>query len=170
MVEQYGRVKLFLQTLLQNIQLESAPAGEATLDVFDFLAELGPTCKHTLDDAPLEIISKPWQRLVYDDDSRTSTKGYTLCFLDKLQDSLRRRDLYSENSDRWSDPRKKLLHGPEWQSQRAQVCRSLRQPVSGSEAIKQLTEQLDTSDHQVAASLDANDAVRIDRSGPRPQH
>ena len=168
MVEQYGRVKLFLQSLLQNIQFESAPAGEATLNVFEFLAELGPTRKHTLDNAPLEIISKPWQRLVYDDDGRTSTKGYTLCFLDKLQDSLRRRDLYAENSDRWSDPRKKLLDGPEWQSQRIQVCRSLGHPVSGPEAIKQLTEQLDNSYHHVAANLDANDAVCIDRSGPRP--
>lgn len=168
MVAQYGRVKLFLQALLQNIRFESAPAGEHTLDAFDFLTDLGPTRKQTLDEAPLEIVSKLWQRLVYDEQGRTETKGYTLCFLDKFQDSLRRRDVYAPSSDRWGDPRAKLLGGDDWRSQRIQVCRSLGHPVSGGRAIGQLVEQLDASYRQVAANFDANIEVHIDRSGAKP--
>ncbi len=34
-----------------------------------------------------------------------------LCFLNKLQDGLRRRDIYVPQSERWGDPREKLLDG-----------------------------------------------------------
>lgn len=64
------------------------------------------------------MVSNPWKRLVFDKEGRVNKRGYTLCFLDKLQDSLRRRDVYVENSDRWGDPRAKLLQGKEWQANR----------------------------------------------------
>ncbi len=168
MVEQYGRVRLFLQTLLNNIRFESAPAGASTMDALNYLTELGPTRKQTLDDAPLEIISKPWRPLVFDKQGRVTKRGYTLCFLDKLQDSMRRRDVYVDNSDRWGDPRAKLLAGTEWQSHRIQVCRSLGHPVDGQEAIRKLTQQLNTTYQKVANNFDVNDAVRVDDTGDRP--
>ncbi len=168
MVEQYGRVKLFLRTLLNSIRFECAPAGVSTMDVLNYLSELGPTRKQTLDDAPLEIISKPWQRLVLDEQGRATRRGYTLCFLDKLQDSLRRRDVYVNNSDRWGDPRKKLLAGSQWHSHRIQVCRSLGHPVDGKEAIGKLTHQLDTTYQKVADNFGENDAICVDDSGDRP--
>jgi TnpA family transposase len=168
MVEQYGRVKLFLQTLLNNIRFENAPAGASTMDALNYLTTLGPTRKQILDGAPLGIISTPWHRLVFDEQGRVTKRGYTLCFLDKLQDSLRRRDVYVHNSDRWGDPRAKLLAGSEWQSQRIQVCRSLGHPANGHEAIQKLTQQLDTTYRKVAANFGANDAVRVDNTGDRP--
>ncbi len=116
----------------------------------------------------MDIVSNPWKRLVLDKDGRVTKRGYTLCFLDKLQDSLRRRDIYVENSDRWGDPRAKLLQGQEWQSNRIQVCRSLGHPLNAKEAIDALVRQLDTTYHQVAASFDDNGSVDIDISGKRP--
>ncbi len=100
MVEQYGRVKRFLPKLLNSIQFKSAPAEATTMDVLNYLAELGPTRKQTFDDPPLDIVSKPWRRLVFDKEDRVTKRGYTLCFLDKLQRSMRRRDIYVDNSDR----------------------------------------------------------------------
>jgi TnpA family transposase len=94
-------------------------------------------------------------------------RGYTLCFLDKLQDSLRRRDVFVENSDRWGDPRAKLLQGADWQANRIQVCRSLGHPVKPDEAIARLTNQLEATFKQVAANFKDNDAVRLDHSGKR---
>lgn len=168
MVEQYGRVRRFLPTLLNNIRFECAPAGASTMAALGYLTELGPTRKQTLDDAPLEVISKSWRRLVFDQQNRVTTRGYVLCFLDKLQDSLRRRDVYVSNSDRWGDPRAKLLNNTEWQSHRVQVCRSFGHPVDGREAIRELTQQLDTTYLNVATNFDVNDAVRIDNTGDRP--
>lgn len=77
MVEQYGRVKLFLSTLLNNICFECAPAGTITMASLVYLTELVPTRKQILDDAPLEIISRSWQRLVFDQEQRVTTRGYS---------------------------------------------------------------------------------------------
>ncbi len=105
---------------------------------------------------------------MFDKEDRVTKRGYTLCFLDKLQDSLRRRDIYVENSDRWGDPRAKLLQGPEWQANRIQVCRSLGHPLNPQEAIDALVRQLDASYRQVASNFDNNKAVELDLSGKRP--
>ncbi len=101
MVEQYGRVKRFLSAMLRDLHFQAAPAGEHTLSAIHYLAELSGSKKRILDDAPEQIISGPWKRLLYDRDGRILRAGYSLCLLERLQDSLRRRDLWLENSDRW---------------------------------------------------------------------
>ncbi|HFF4358079.1 TPA: Tn3 family transposase, partial [Acinetobacter baumannii] len=70
MVEQYGRVKRFLSAMLRDLHFQAAPAGEHTLSAIHYLAELSGSKKRILDDAPEQIISGPWKRLVYDRDGR----------------------------------------------------------------------------------------------------
>ncbi len=96
-------------------------------------------------------------------------RGYTLCFLSKLQDSLRRRDVYVTGSNRWGDPRARLLQGADWQANRIKVYRSLGHPTDPQEAIKSLGHQLDSRYRQVAARLCENEAVELDVSGPKPR-
>lgn len=168
MVEQYGRVRRFLPKLLCDIEFKAAPAGEATVETHQYLARMLESRKQLLEEAPLDIVSNSWKRIVFDKDGRVTKRGYTLCFLDKLQDSLRRRDVYVENSDRWGDPRAKLLQGAEWQANRIQVCRSLGHPLNPREAIDGLVRQLDTTYKQVAENFDDNKAVELDLSGKRP--
>jgi len=109
MVAQYGRVKRFLPAVLRDLHFRSVPAGENTLAAIHHLAELNGSKKRILDDAPEHIITGPWKRLVYDTEGRIQRAGYSLCLLERLQDSLRRRDIWLENSDRWGDPREKVL-------------------------------------------------------------
>lgn len=60
------------------------------------------------------VITGPWKRLVYDAEGRIQRAGYSLCLLlERLQDALRRLDIWLENSDRWGDPRETLLQGEE---------------------------------------------------------
>lgn len=168
MVEQYGRIRLFLPKLLNDLEFRAAPAGKATLEAFQYLSGLPSTRKQRLDDAPLEIVSNQWKRLVFDKEGRVIKQGYTLCFLDKLQDSLRRRDVYVASSDRWGDPRSKLLQGPDWHANRIQVCRSLGHPLNPKEAIDGLARELDATYRQVAMNFGDNKAVELDLSGKRP--
>ncbi len=72
-----------------------------------------------------------------------TASGYSLCLLERLQDALRRRDIWLENSDRWGNPREKLLQGEEWQAQRVPVCRALGHPTDGHKGVQQLAVQLD---------------------------
>ena len=165
MVEQYGRVRRFLPRLLQDLSFQAAPAGETILEALNYLASPGILRKQTLDDPPLGIVTNSWKRLVFDKDERVNKKGYALCFVDRLQDSLRRRDVYVDNSDRWGDPRAKLLQGADWHANRIQVCRTLGHPVKPEEAISHLTKQLDIRFKQVAENFDSNETVRIDNTG-----
>ncbi len=168
MVEQYGRVRRFLPHLFNSIVFKAAPAGKITLETFHFLAALGASRQNILKDPPLDIITPPWKRLVIDQEGRVTKRGYTLCFLNKLQDSLRRRDVYVENSDRWGDPRTKLLQGPAWQANRIQVCRALGHPINPQEAITGLVCQLDNTYKRVVANFEGNEAVGLDLSNKHP--
>ncbi|EKE6977701.1 Tn3 family transposase, partial [Escherichia coli] len=168
MVEQYGRVRRFLPALLRDLHFRAAPDGEHTLAAIHYLAELNGSKKRILDDAPERIISGPWKRLVYDAEGRIQRAGYSLCLLERLQDALRRRDIWLENSDRWGDPRQKLLQGEEWQAQRVPVCRALGHPTNGSKASVQLAARLDETWKTVASRFDRNTAVDICNEGKHP--
>jgi hypothetical protein len=115
MVEQYGRVKRFFPRYCATC-IRAAPAGEHTLSAIHYLTELNGS-KNGSWTMHLSIYFRPWKRLVYDAEGRIQRAGYSLCLLERLQDALRRRDI--ENSDRWGDPRQKLLQGEEWQVQRS---------------------------------------------------
>ncbi len=91
-----------------------------------------------------------------------------MCLLERLQDSLRRRDIWLENSDRWGDPRQKFLQGKEWQAQRIAVCRALGHPTDGGNAVKQLATELDETWKTVASRFELNAAVSICHQGKYP--
>jgi hypothetical protein len=75
-VEQYGRVRRFLPSLLHNIAFKAAPAGEVTLSAFNYLVSMGISRKQILEDPPLEIITNPWKRLVFDLEGRITKRGW----------------------------------------------------------------------------------------------
>ncbi len=106
MVEQYGRVKRFTDGS-RGASFLSGCRWESTLESIHYLAELKRQ-RRFLDDAPEHIVKTSWKRLVYDGDGRIQRAGYSLCFLERLQDSLRRRDVWVTKSDRWGNPRKAL--------------------------------------------------------------
>ncbi|CAD5640132.1 transposase [Escherichia coli] len=167
-VEQYGRVKRFLPAVLRDLHFRAAPAGEHVLAAIHYLAELNGSKKRILDDAPEHIITGPWKRLVYDAEGRIQRAGYSLCLLERLHDALRRRDIWLENSDRWGDPREKLLQGEEWQTQRIPVCRALGHPVDGRKGVQQLAIQLDETWKAVASRFEKSAEVHICNEGKYP--
>jgi len=168
MVEQYGRIRPILPTLLENIPFAAAPAGEPTMATIKYLAGLKRSNKNVLEDPPLDIVSQPWKRLVFNEEGEVIKQGYTLCFISKLQDSFRRRDIYVKNSDRWSDPRAKLLQGKEWEANRDQICMALGHTVKAKEGIENLTNRIDSTYKKVAHNFENLENVRLDSSGKHP--
>lgn len=165
MIDQYGRVQRFLPTLLKNITFKAAPAGEVTLQALDYLKTIEGGRKQILKNPPVDFITAAWKKQIYDENNCVTKQSYTLCVLQQLQDSLRRRDIYVEHSERWSDTREKLLQGAAWQANRMQVSRSLGHSLVASEVVAKLTSQLDESYKQVAANFSENTAIKIDNSG-----
>ena len=76
-------------------------------------------------------------------DQTIDRRAYTLCVLHRLQDGLRRRDVFVDRSERWGDPRAKLLHGAAWETARSQVCLSLGRQATAATELESLTRQLD---------------------------
>ena len=90
-------------------------------------------------------------------------RAYTLCAMERLQDSLRRRDVFVSKSERWGDPRVKLLQGPQWEAVRPQICRALGRSESPEPELHALTQQLDAGYQRTAANFPTNGAVRIEQ-------
>ena len=168
MMDQYGKVQRFLPVLLNNITFKAAPAGEPILKALNYLKSIEGGRKQILKNPPVDFITPAWKKQIYDENNCITKQAYTLCVLQQLQDSLRRRDIYVRHSERWSDTREKLLQGAVWQANRIQVSRSLGHSLVASEVIEKLTSKLDESYKQVAANFAENTAITIDNSGKNP--
>lgn len=163
MLTRYQTVRRFLPRVLETISFKAAPAGKPLLTALDYLKGLQGRRKPALDDAPVNIIDAGWQRLVINKEGQVSPPAYTLCVLERLQDRLRRRDIYVEASERWGDPRAKLLPGAEWQAKRTNICRTLGHSPSADEVVKGLSAELDATYRRVSARFSTNGAIRIEQ-------
>ena len=169
LVERYHKVRRFLPSLFHSVQFHATPSGRPVLQALHFLQQIEGRRKPDLSDAPRAVISSAWKRLVIDATGQIDRAAYTLCVLERLQDSLRRRDVYVPASSRWGDPRTKLLQGTEWTSKRAQVCRSLGRSTHAAEEIQQLTRYLHDAYQRTASHLASNPDVRIEQVKGRPR-
>lgn len=161
LTDRYGRVRRFLPTLLHNVEFQATQAGQPVLRALAFLKTLEGQRRPQLDAAPLETVPAAWKRLVVDKNQQIDRAAYTLCVLQQLQERLRRRDVYAARSERWGDPRTKLLQGAAWEAVRPRVCRTLQRETSADVELHSLSEQLDEAYQRTAANLPTNSAVTL---------
>jgi TnpA family transposase len=159
----YSVVRRFLPTLLQTIEFEGVKAAQPVLRALQFLKTIEGNPKPNLGDAPTELMNRAWRRLVIRPDGTVDRRFYTFCTLEQLQETLARRDIFVKRSERWSDPRAKLLQGHEWEAARPQVCRILDLPSQPAAKLDALAAQLDETYRRVAANFLDNTAVRIEQ-------
>jgi len=164
LVERYRSVRRFLPTLLRTVPFEGTQAGQPMLGALDFLHRIEHQRLPDMQQAPLDIVSRAWRRLVLPrHEPGVDRQAYTLCAMERLQDSLRRRDIFVSKSERWGDPRVKLLQGPQWEAVRSQICRALGRSESPEPALHTLTQQLAAGYQRTVANFPTNAAVRIDQ-------
>jgi len=121
----YSTVRRFLPLLLRTVHFEAAKVGLPALKAIEFLRAIEGHSKPAMTGAPHEVLNRAWQKLVIQPDGALDRRFYTFCALERLQDGLARRDIFVNPSERWCNPRAKLLHGAGWESLRAHVCRTL---------------------------------------------
>lgn len=167
LLHRYSTVRRFLPTLLQTITFGGNTSSKAVLEAWDFLAQREHKPRPWIRTAPSAIVTHPWRRYVYGARNSVDERYYTFCTLDRLQEGLHRRDVFVKGSERWGDPRARLLQGAAWEALRAGVCRSLNhEPTPGAE-IAALTRQLDEAYRQTAERWPDNSAVRIEQQNGR---
>jgi uncharacterized protein DUF4158 len=164
LVDRYRRVRRFLPALLRTVSFKGTQAGKPMLDAIDFLRHIEHHPHPDMQLAPLEVVPSAWRRLVKPSRvSMVDRHAYTLCAVERLQDHLRRRDVFVPRSERWGDPRVKLLQGAQWEILRPQVCRALGRSESPEPELHALSQQLDEAYRRTAANFSANDAVRVEQ-------
>ena len=121
---------------------------------------------------PISVVSKGWQRLATGDagtpngtpNGRVDRKAYSLGVLEALQDALKRRDVYVYPSERYADPRAKLLSGAaRGKRPDPAFCVPLELPASPEEYLKELGERLDEAYRRTADNLPENADVTINK-------
>ncbi|MFZ0255470.1 MAG: Tn3 family transposase, partial [Gammaproteobacteria bacterium] len=160
----YRGVRRFLPTLLKHIEFGASPAGAPVVAAFDWLRMNAMRAKPG-NDAPRDVICKPWKRHVLDEADRVNLRAYTFCVLDELRGALRRRDVFVTPSWRYADPRAGLLAGAEWEAARPIICRTLGLTPDPRPVLAALSEELDRTYRRVTARLPENPAVRFKTTG-----
>ncbi len=166
LIERYRRVRMFLPALLKTVSFQATASGKLVLRAFQFLSRTKKNRALTVKDVPMGVISSSWKRLVINK-GEINIPAYTLCVLEKFQDSLHRRDIFIPESSRWGDTRTKLLTKESWESKRAAFCRSLGHSPDAEITLDKLKSQLDLAYHQASNHFAHNEAIRIEEKNSK---
>ena len=162
----YKTLRRFLPALAEHIHFGANAASEPFLAAFAWL-RTNMMVKRPGNDAPRDIITKPWQRHVLGENDGIDFHAYTFCVLSELRIALRRRDVFVAPSWRYADPRAGLLDSAEWESTRPIICRMLGLSTVPGPTLTALADELDRTYHAVVARLPENPAVRFDKVGDK---
>lgn len=162
LLEQYKTVRRFLPTLLNTIKFQTTKEGKPVQAAIEFLASIEGKRQPSLQNAPLDIVNIGWRNIVINAKTKEIDRpGYTLCAMDCLQANMHSRDIHVERSERWCDPRAKLLRGLAWEQHKIPVCRSLNLSTDFNEEFDYLSSTLAYTYQNVLQRLSTNGSVEI---------
>ncbi|ENA1771630.1 Tn3 family transposase [Yersinia ruckeri] len=164
----FRTVRRFLPELLEKINFKGNASAESLIDALCWI-ELNLKKKKTDNDAPREIINKPWLQHVIKSDGSIDFHAYTFCTLKELQVTLKKRDIYVTPSWRYADPRTGLIEGSEWEHLRPVICRSLGLSSTPAATLSAITVELDTTYREVVNRLPENPAIRFSDDGEKTE-
>jgi TnpA family transposase len=163
----YSQVRRFLPALLEAVEFAATDAGRPATEAFRFLKTIEGQKRPDMSQAPQALMTPAWKRVVIGTEGRIDRQLYTFCVLERLQDGLRRRDLFVPAGRRWGDPHAKLLQGPAWEKVRSRICRTLGRSPTPAAELESLGKQLDEAYRRAENNLPTNSAVTIERVGRR---
>jgi TnpA family transposase len=162
LLAQHRRVRLFFPHFARVVSLGAMPAGQPVLKALQYLRKVEDG--RARDKSwPTDFVPKSWEHRVIKN-GIVDRRAWSLCLVDRLRGSLRRRDVFGVPSLRFADPRIGLLDGASWEAARPTVCRTLGKSQNAAEEIGRLTERLDQAFRSVAGNLPKNASVRIEQT------
>jgi len=172
LLKRWQTARAFLPDLLATIDFRGTEAAAPVLEALEYMRGAGWKGRYLADDAPLAAVGKGWERMLADGNAngnaagkKVDRKAYSLGVVEALGDGLRRRDVYVSPSERWADPRAKLLSGAAWETARPQVRRTLELPANPEKYLGELEERLDTAYRRTAENLPHNAALKLGFTG-----
>jgi hypothetical protein len=134
--------------------------GHATLEAARQLPALLRRKRVQATEIAPDLVTGSWRRLVYRTPEHAQAeagvidhRAYAFCVLEQLHRGLRRRDLFVEGSDRWGDPRARLLDGAVWERAKPEALAALGLTEQPAAHLAELASALDTAYRTIAAQL-----------------
>ncbi len=167
----YNTVRPFLSLLGESDALGAAPAGRRLLAAVRRLPALS---RRRVKDRPLlprevdaELVPAMWKRAVFSNpklpQGAVDRDAYVVCVLEQLHRALNNRNVFASPSNRWADPRARLLDGARWEAMKADVLAGLSLSEDAGEHLAQLTRVLDAAWRQMADRLaEAGDEAKVE--------
>ena len=158
----------FVKILTEVIAFGATADGVQVLAAMKDLRRLldGRRSKNlTADDVDADLVRGSWIRLVFPGGGRVERNAYVFCVLTQFHSRLKRRDIYTETSTRWRDPRAQLLDGAAWSAAKDTVLTALGLPEDPDELLAANSRLLDDTYQGVAGRFAVNDAVSVDAGG-----
>jgi hypothetical protein len=176
-VERFATVRPFLRMLCEVIEFGATADAQRVLDAMRALPQI-------LDTRPSERIPKGyadarkvyvdlvpggwWQRLVFPKGRPEGTvdrNAYVFCVLELFHTGLKHRDIFAAASDRWSDPRARLLTGERWAEAKDAALGALQLPDDPEELLAGHAADLDAAWRSVGGGIVPDGPVSIDAEG-----
>lgn len=171
LLTRYLMMRRFLPTLLRTLDFASTPGGRPILEAVQFLQRVEGRPRASMQSAPRTVIPRAWQRYVLPrastpDHGKSETHvdrpAYTVCVVERLHEALRRHDVFVDPSERWGDPRAKLLQPEQWEGIRSQLCQTLGRMLSPEPELERLGQQLEEAYKRTATHFPSNTALHIE--------
>jgi hypothetical protein len=172
-VERYATVRGFVKILCRVIDFEATADAQKVLTAMRDLPGLldarptGRVPKDYLDARRVSVDLVPggwWQRLVFPRGRPEGTldrNAYVFCVLELFHTGLRHRDIFATVSDRWSDPRARLLVGPRWDDAKGAALSALQLPEDPDALLAAHTADLDTAWRTTAGGIIPDGEVTV---------
>jgi TnpA family transposase len=109
-----------------------------------------------------------WDRLVFPKDRPegcVDRNAYVFCVLELFHEGLKRRDIFARTSDRFADPRARLLSDDAWDAVKQPVLSALLLTEDPAELLQAHAADLHEAWQATAAGLDANTSLSVDTAG-----
>ena len=169
LVKRYATVRPFLASLVEVVDFGAVGAGEEVLQAFRRLPELVGRKKVRPSEVASKLVTGTWRRLVFGRPGAGADvvdhRAYVFCVLEHLHRALRRRDVFAVGSDRWGDPRARLLSGDAWERAKPEVLSAFGLSEGPEPHLGEITARLDASYRGVASRLESNQALELTTDG-----
>ena len=164
----YNRIHRFLAKFQEGIAFKCTNTAETLLNAYNQLNGLSTKDLIPKESLPSNFNTGAWKRSVFKD-KYIEPKAYTVCVVKMMTSALKRRDIYAVSSERWGDPRLKLLSGDKWSVLKPNICRSLNLSDNPLTEITQLEQELNDNYKMFINGLADNNTVRIGEKNNKPK-
>lgn len=161
--KKFYRLRKYTPTLLKALEFRSTKSAEPLLKAVDIIRDMNETGKRKVPEgAPMEFISKRWQKQIYDDDGTVNRHYYEMAVLTELRHLVRSGDVSIVGSRQHRDFEEYLISESDWHNINSGNTK-LAVSLSAKEYLEERTESLLQRLSWVSEHIDELGGVNLDK-------